>query len=151
MEDTTVPPATSDSAMLALCQTQDPEFTKDVFSYILNDTRTQDLIDMFMSLQTNLSTRREAAEFLKQNFDEMEKRFVDTFGLPDVITASFDNLTSDEDYTMVKDFFKDKDRSKYNMAYDQLLDTLRASNAWINRSTIDVEQWLDGWNAGSRL
>ncbi|EIW77439.1 hypothetical protein CONPUDRAFT_84517 [Coniophora puteana RWD-64-598 SS2] len=151
MEDTTVPPATSDSAMVAICQIQDPELIKEVFSYILNDTRTQDLIDMFMGLQTNLSTRREAAEFLKQNFDEMEKKLADTFGLPDAITVSFNHLTKDEDITMVEEFFKDKDRSKYNMAYDQLLDTLRASKVWIKRSTADIEKWLDGWSAGSKL
>ncbi|EIW80374.1 leucyl aminopeptidase [Coniophora puteana RWD-64-598 SS2] len=151
IEGTTTPPATSISAMLALCQTQDPELIKEVFSYILNKTRTQNLIYMFMGLQSNLSTRRQAAEFFKQNFDEMEKRYADTFGLAGAVTANFNHLTKDEDYKVVEEFFKDKDRSKYHMAYGQLLDSLRASNAWIKRSTTDIEQWLDSWSARSKL
>ncbi|EIW81938.1 hypothetical protein CONPUDRAFT_81582 [Coniophora puteana RWD-64-598 SS2] len=143
------PPATTLSAMLALCQVQDTQLVEEVLEYMRTTVRDQDLMYFFRGLQSNNATRRRAAEFLKAHFDEVSDRFPASYKIQDIVSMTFRNLTKDEDYAVIVDFFKDKDRSKYNMAYDQMLDSVRASNAWIKRSTADVEQWLADWSRRS--
>lgn len=141
-ESPTTPPSESISAMYAMCASQDASCIKDTFPYILNGVRKQDVIYFLLGLQRNHQTRRSSASFVMDNFSELEKRFEGNFSFKDVISDTFCNLNTQADYERLEEFFKDKDTSRYHYALSQTMDTLRASIAWINRSTTDIVGWL---------
>ncbi|KAI6028342.1 hypothetical protein F5J12DRAFT_804695 [Pisolithus orientalis] len=129
-ENPTTPPSESISAMYAMCASQDASCVKDTFPYILNGVRKQDVIYFLLGLQRNHQTRRSSASFVMNNFSELEKRFEGNFSFKDVISDTFCNLNTQADYKRLEEFFQ------------QTMDTLRASIAWINRSTTDIVGWL---------
>lgn len=148
-ENPTTPPSKSISAVMAMCASQDEACIKDTYTYILSKARTQDIIYFINGFQTNFRTRRSCAQFFQDNYAELAKRFEGNFSFKDVVSSSFDNLTEEEDYQQIVDFFKDKDTSRYNLALSQTLESLRASRAWIKRSTLDIAEWLSEWKKGS--
>ncbi|KAG1756159.1 hypothetical protein EDD22DRAFT_981551 [Suillus occidentalis] len=148
-ENPTTPPSKSISAVMAMCASQDEACIKDTYTYILSKARTQDIIYFINGFQTNFCTRRSCAQFFQGNYVELAKRFEGNFSFKDIVSSSFDNLTKEEDYQRIVDFFKDKDTSRYNLALSQTLESLRASRAWIKRSTTDIAKWLSEWKKGS--
>ncbi|KAG1778533.1 hypothetical protein EV702DRAFT_967778 [Suillus placidus] len=148
-ENPTTPPSKSISAVMAMCASQDEACIKDTFTYILSKARTQDIIYFINGLQTNFRTRRSCAQFFQNNYAELAKRFEGNFSFKDIVSSSFGNLTKEEDYQKIVDFFKDKDTSRYNLALSQTLESLRASSAWIKRSTSDIAEWLSEWKRSS--
>lgn len=147
-ENPTTPPSESISAMYAMCASQDASCIKDTFPYILNGVRKQDVIYFLLGLQRNHQTRRSSARFVMDNFFELEKRFEGNFSFKDVISGTFCNLSTQVDYERLGDFFKDKDTSRYHYALSQTLEALRASIAWIGRSTRDIADWFVLYNNG---
>ncbi|KAI6039016.1 hypothetical protein EDC04DRAFT_2879735 [Pisolithus marmoratus] len=141
-ENPITPPSESISAMYAMCASQDTSCIEDTFSYILNGVRKQDVIYFLLGLQRNHQTRRSSARFVMDNFFELEKRFEGNFSFKDVISGTFCNLSTQTDYERLEEFFKDKDTSRYHYALSQTLEALRASIAWIDRSTMDIVDWL---------
>ncbi|KAI6109137.1 hypothetical protein EDD16DRAFT_1615680 [Pisolithus croceorrhizus] len=137
-ENPTTPPSESISAMYAMCASLDASCIKDTFPYILNGVRKQDIIYFLLGLQRNHQTRRSSARFVMDNFSEvhhlsrvcililtfiqLEKRFEGNFSFKDVIS--------------------DKDTSRYHYALSQTMEALRASIAWIDRSTRDIVEWF---------
>ncbi|KAI6111482.1 hypothetical protein EV401DRAFT_1990111 [Pisolithus croceorrhizus] len=111
-ENPTTPPSESISAMYAMCASLDASCIKDTFPYILNGR--------------NYQTRRSSARFVMDNFSEME--------MPHALTRA--------DYEILEEFFKDKDTSRYHYALSQTMEALRASIAWIDRSTRDIAEWF---------
>ncbi|KAL4067568.1 leucyl aminopeptidase [Scleroderma citrinum] len=142
-ENPATSPSASISAMHAMCASNDTSCIDDTFSYVLNKVRNQDIIYFFMGLQRNFRTRRSSATFMLNNFSEIEKIYEGNFSFKSVISASLRNMSTQQDYERIQAFFKDKDTSRYNIALSQTLDTLRASMAWIERSTPDITEWLD--------
>ncbi|KAJ8587988.1 hypothetical protein M405DRAFT_277524 [Rhizopogon salebrosus TDB-379] len=148
-ENPTTPPSKSISAIIAMCASKDETCIKDTYSCILSKARNQDIIYFINGLKTNYLTRRGCAQFFKDNFAEFSKRYEGNFSFKYVISATFENLTKEEDYQQTVDFFKDKDTSRYNLALSQTFDSLRASRAWIERSTTDIAGWLTEWKRRS--
>ncbi|KAI6109871.1 hypothetical protein F5141DRAFT_1117209 [Pisolithus sp. B1] len=141
-ENPTTPPSESISAMYAMCASLDASCIKDTFPYILNGVRKQDIIYFLLGLQRNHQTRRSSARFVMDNFSELEKRFEGNFSFKDVISGTFCNLSTRVDYEILEEFFKDKDTSRYHYALSQTMEALRASIAWIDRSTRDIVEWF---------
>lgn len=148
-ENPTTSPSKSIAAIMAMCASQDEACIKDVFTYILSKARTQDIIYFIRGLQINFRTRRSCAQFFQENYAELAKRFEGNFSLQSIVSSSFENLTKEEDYQQIVDFFKDKDTSRYNLALSQTLESLCASRAWIKRSTTNIAEWLSEWKKGS--
>lgn len=148
-ENPTTSPSKSISAAMAMCASQDEACIKDTFTYILSKVRSQDIIYFINGFQTNFRTRRSCAQFFQDNYTELAKRFEGNFSFQYIVSSSFGNLTKEEDYQKIEDFFKDKDTSRYNLALSQTLESLRASRAWIERSTSDIAEWLGEWKKGS--
>ncbi|KAG2146914.1 uncharacterized protein EDB93DRAFT_1085716 [Suillus bovinus] len=148
-ENPTTPPSKSIAAIMAMCASQDEVCIKDAYAYILSKVRSQDIIYFINGFQTNFRTRRSCAQFFQDNYTELAKRFEGNFSFKDIVSSSLGNLTKEEDYQKILDFFKDKDTSRYNLALSQTLESLRASRAWIERSTTDIAEWLSKWKKGS--
>ncbi|KAG1832677.1 hypothetical protein EV424DRAFT_1627020 [Suillus variegatus] len=144
-ENPTTPPSRSISAIVAMCVSQDEACIEDTYTYIMSKARTQDIIYFINGFQTNFRTRRSCAQFFQDNYVELAKRFEGNFSFKYIVSATFENLTKEEDYQRTVDFFKDKDISRYNLALSQTLESLRASRAWIERSTTDIAEWLGKW------
>jgi aminopeptidase 2 len=147
-ENPTTSPSKSMSAVMAMCASQDEACIKDTFTYILSKARSQDIVYFINGFQTNFRTRRSCAQFFQDNYVELAKRFEGNFSFKDIVSLSLENLTKEEDYEKIVDFFKDKDTSRYNLALSQTLESLRASRAWIERSTTDISEWLSEWRKG---
>ncbi|KAG0705166.1 hypothetical protein DFH29DRAFT_907854 [Suillus ampliporus] len=148
-ENPTTAPSKSISAIMAMCASRDEACIKETYSYILSKVRNQDIVYFINGLQTNYLTRRSCAQFFKDNYADIAKRYEGNFSFKDVVSLVFENLTKEEDYQQIVDFFKDKDTSRYNLALSQTLESLRASRAWIKRSTSDIADWLSEWKKRS--
>ncbi|KAG9226085.1 hypothetical protein CCMSSC00406_0004996 [Pleurotus cornucopiae] len=144
-------PSARTAAIVSLCQTRDDALLQETFQYILNKSRDQDVVYFFRGLETNVKARRPAAQFFKDNYDTLYKRFEGNFTLKYLVEMSFNSLSTEKDYKEIVDFFADKDKSKYNLSLSQVLDTIRAKIAYLERSTDDMVDWLAKWQNGSKL
>ncbi|KAF8448022.1 leucyl aminopeptidase [Boletus edulis BED1] len=142
-EDRTTLPSVGISAMYAMCASKEESCNRDTERFILNKARSQDIIYFFSGQQMNYGTRRSSVKFFMDNFELLEERYKGTFSFQFVIPAALGNLGTKSDIEWIKKFFEDKDTSRYNLALAQTLDSLRASAAWIERSTTDISEWLE--------
>ncbi|KAJ7102847.1 leucyl aminopeptidase [Mycena epipterygia] len=143
-------PSAKSAAIHALGFVKDLNLVNELFTYILTKSRDQDMVAFCFGLGANSVSRRPLAVFVKHNYDIFSKRFATNSMLKHLIEASFGGLSTQEDYDGIKDFFKDKDTSRYNMALAQVLDTIQARIAYIERSSDDVSGWLTSWEERSK-
>lgn len=62
-----------------------------------------------------------------------------------LVRYALDFLSTKKDLEESEKYFEDKDTSKYNQSLQQTLDTIRAKIAYIERSTDDLDAWLQQW------
>ncbi|KIJ69473.1 hypothetical protein HYDPIDRAFT_24310 [Hydnomerulius pinastri MD-312] len=142
-ENPTTPPSAGISAMYAMCASRDKSCISNTEQFILDKARNQDIVYFFMGLQMNYDTRRSSAKFFMDNYTNLEERYKGNFSFKSVVSAAMSNLSTEEDIKMINKFFEDKDTSRYHLGLAQTLDSLRASIAWIERSTTDIAGWLE--------
>ncbi|KAF9227990.1 leucyl aminopeptidase [Gyrodon lividus] len=145
-ENPTTVPSVGISAMYAMCASKDKSCISDTEQFILNKARNQDIIYFFIGLQMNYDRRRSSAKFFMDNYKNLEERYKGNFSFKAVISAAIGNLSTKEDIEVINKFFEDKDTSRYHLALAQTLDSLRASIAWIERSTADIAGWIEKQN-----
>ncbi|KAI9464657.1 leucyl aminopeptidase [Boletus coccyginus] len=142
-EDRTTLPSVGTSAMYyATCASKNELCNKDTEHFILNKARNQDITYLFSGQQMNHDTRRRSAKFFMDNFEGLEERFKGNFSFKNVISAALGHLITEGDIEGIKKFFEHRNTSQYHLALAQTLDSLRASAAWIERSTTDISEWL---------
>ncbi|KAI5119981.1 hypothetical protein M0805_004426 [Coniferiporia weirii] len=134
-----------------MCSAREKDLIDETFKFILSGAKDQDVYMFLAHLGRNRATRRQAAQFLKDNYDEFYKRFSTNTQLPFMIRFPLENLSTEADAKDIEAFFKDKDVSKYNLVLRQTVDTVRANAALLERSTEDVSQWLKEWDSESKL
>ncbi|KAF9504838.1 hypothetical protein BS47DRAFT_1438322 [Hydnum rufescens UP504] len=135
-------PSTKISALQGLTSSLDLNIMQDTLKLVLEEVPLQDWMYIFMGLGANRTTRRGVTVFFKENYAEILKRFEGNFSLSYIIKFVFESYTTEEDAQDTERFFKDKDISKYELAYHQALDSIRANAAWLKRSESDIESWL---------
>jgi len=135
-------PSTKISALQGLTSSIDLNIMQDTLKFLLEEVPLQDWMYIFSGLGTNRATRRGVTVFFKENYAEILKRFEGNFSLSYIIKFIFESYTTEEDAQDTEAFFKDKDISKYELAYHQALDSIRANSAWLKRSGSDIESWL---------
>ncbi|KAK7463560.1 Aminopeptidase 2 mitochondrial [Stygiomarasmius scandens] len=133
------------AAILALGQAQDGELLKETFNITLRGARDQDVIYFFRGLGSNRKSKMMLVEFFKQNYDELYKRFENTFMFKYFVEDAFGGLSTEKDLQETIEYFKDKDVTRYKMALNQTLDGIRARIAYLKHSTSDIETWLKEW------
>lgn len=144
-------PTTKTAAVAAMCSSSDQTLIDETLKFMMNEAKDQDVYLFIANLANNTHSRRKMATFFKDNFDEIYKRFNANTQLPYLVSYSFKYLSTAKDADEVEAYFKDKDVSKFNLALHQTLDTIRAHAALIDRSTDDVNQWLQNWSKGAKL
>ncbi|THV07366.1 leucyl aminopeptidase [Dendrothele bispora CBS 962.96] len=126
-------------------QTQDDELLKETFNVTLRGARDQDVIYFFRGLGINHKSKMMLVDFFKQNYDELCRRFQNTFMLKYFVEDAFGNLSTEKDLQDTIEYFKDKDVTRYEMSLNQTLDGIRARIAYLKHSTSDIETWLKEW------
>ncbi|KAJ6582902.1 leucyl aminopeptidase [Mycena vulgaris] len=139
-------PAYQISAMQALCAADDLERMNGTFRFILSDVRDHDIMYFIGGLAQNIKTRRLAARFFMDNFDEMHERFKDGFGMADLLQLAFSALSTEDDRDDLVTFFKDRDTSKFELPLSQVLDSIEGNSACVERCTEDLLAWLEDWS-----
>ncbi|KAJ7441762.1 leucyl aminopeptidase [Mycena galericulata] len=127
-------PAQEISAMQALCAAEDVELVKETFRFVLSDVRDQDIMYFISGLSQNIKTRRFAANFFMDNFDEMHERFKDGA------------LSTEGDRDHLVTFFKDRDTTKFELPLSMVLDSIEINSACIKRSSENLRTWLQNWS-----
>ncbi|THV05631.1 hypothetical protein K435DRAFT_849875 [Dendrothele bispora CBS 962.96] len=135
------------AAMIALGQTQDDELLKETSNATLRGARDQDVIYFFRGLGINHKSKMMLVDFFKQNYNELCRRFQNTFMLKYFVEDAFRNLSTEKDLQDTIEYFKDKDVTRYEMSLNQTLDGIRARIAYLKHSmaTSDIETWLKEW------
>ncbi|GLB35338.1 putative aminopeptidase [Lyophyllum shimeji] len=131
------------AAIQAMGATEDPELLSETFKFISTKARDQDVVYFFRGLSNNPKARRPMAEYVMKEYDALYKRFEGNFTLKPLIEMAMGHFSTQQDYDMVVNFFKDKDTSKYNQGLAQALDGIHARIAYIERSTDDLAAWLE--------
>ncbi|KAI0781326.1 leucyl aminopeptidase [Trametes elegans] len=131
------------SAMRAMGASRDPALAEATFAFIMDGARDQDTFYYAGGLARNFATRRFLADKFREHFAAFEKRYAGNFGLIRWTEISFGGFSSEKDYEETVAFFKDKDTSKFDMALNQTLDTIKSRAAWVERSTDELTQWLE--------
>ncbi|CUA72325.1 hypothetical protein RSOLAG22IIIB_00991 [Rhizoctonia solani] len=143
-------PSSKIAAMLAMTYAQDKALIEKTFQYMDTSVKDQDIMYYFAGLAGNRAGRRRVAEYFKENYEKIYKRFEGNFSLNYLVKYAFDSLSSEQDAKDVEEFFKNKDTSKYNLALAQTLDSIRASAKWLGRSRDDVAQWMAEWEKNTK-
>ncbi|KAF5367551.1 hypothetical protein D9758_003664 [Tetrapyrgos nigripes] len=133
------------AAMLALGQTQHDELINQTFDITLNGARDQDIMYFFATLAENKKTKHQLIDFFKKNYDDLYKRFQNTFTFKYLVEYTFRGLSTEKDLQDTIDYFKDKDITRYEMALNQTVDGIKARIAYLKHSTSDIEAWLKEW------
>jgi len=98
----------------------------------------------FSGLRTNFKTRRALTQAFKDNYDVFCRRFERNFNIRYLVEYSFGYFCNWEDYHGTIKFFKDRDTSKYDLALSQVLEGIRIKIGYVEHSTGDLVDWLDG-------
>ncbi|KEP46132.1 leucyl aminopeptidase [Rhizoctonia solani 123E] len=112
-------PTSKIAAMLAMTQTQDKGLIEKTLAYIETNVKNQDVVYYFNGFSSNHAARRLAAEFFQQNYHKFAKRFEGNFSFRYIVPGIFNSFSTNEDAQEIEEFFRDKDVSKFNMAYAQ--------------------------------
>ncbi|TFK46426.1 leucyl aminopeptidase [Heliocybe sulcata] len=137
-------PTAGQAAIAAMCSVDNLELAKETLEFMKTQARDQDVIWFIAQLGSNHGTRRLMAQYFKDNYWDLYKRFEGNFILAALVKMSLGTLSTQRDYDEAVEFFKDKDTSKYQLAYQQVLDNIKDRSIVIERSTSDVLQWLQG-------
>jgi len=108
------------------------------------DVRSQDTIRVVVAVGTNRLGRGLAWEFLKDNWDEFDRRYgKGGFGLMRLVgmTAMF---TTEEQRQDVERFFTDHSAPAAERTIRQSLERVRLNVAWLERNREELAKWLAG-------
>jgi len=136
-------PSAKNAALVSIMQSRDEEIFEENVKLLFDEVPLQDWHTAFSAMNANTVMRRKATDVFKNNYAEIMKRFEGNFSLGYLVKFSFESFTTQKDWDETQAFFEGKDNSKYYMALNQALDSIKANAAWLNRSLKEIEEWLD--------
>ncbi|CAI2178500.1 20254_t:CDS:10 [Funneliformis geosporum] len=110
---------------------------------ICEEVKSQDIIHPLISLQFNYKSRRPLWNFVKDNWDVINKRYSESrtlFG--HVIKLTTQLFSSEDDIADIEKFFSNKDCKAFERPLQQSIENIRVNAAWLKRDSKDVEDWL---------
>ncbi|VDB93806.1 unnamed protein product [Peniophora sp. CBMAI 1063] len=132
------------AAIRALGATEDSALFERTLTLIRTKSRNQDVVHFFAGLNANHKARRRVRDYFEQEYETLSERFKGTSAMRHFVTSTYSGYSTQEDLEHVRDFFKEKDTAWYSMALAQAIDSIKARIRWIERSTGDVRNYLDG-------
>lgn len=136
-------PAHKVAAMSALGAATESALIDRTLSHALGEEiKTQDIPAFFAGLSANTASRRRLWVATATHFDRLARRFTRNFSFKNIIRASMQRFTSEEDAADIEAFFAERDTSTYDMSLAQGLETIRAQAAWLQRERLRLHAWL---------
>lgn len=136
-------PAHKVASMYGLCATQDPVLLERTIEFLYSgQVKEQDFLHFFRALSSRPHGRAVLWNSTQARYDSLATRFAGNFGLSRLVQSSFDTLTTEQEALQVEAFFATKDCSRYAMALDQGLESVRSRAAWLTRARGNVQAWL---------
>ncbi|KAJ8087903.1 Aminopeptidase 2 mitochondrial [Marasmius tenuissimus] len=132
------------ASIYALSGARDETLIREGLQFLLSGAKKADIAHFFLGYSTNGYARKPMVEFFHNNYDELYEQFIDTYYFKFMIEYGFSSLKSKEDLARNIEFFERKDTSRYSLVLAQSHDSIRARIAYIEHSTGDLTQWLDG-------
>ncbi|EEH18147.2 hypothetical protein PABG_00710 [Paracoccidioides brasiliensis Pb03] len=132
------------TALRCLGSAGKPELIQKTLALALSEeVRAQDVYMPISGLQVHASGITARWEWLKQNWEAINKRLPAAFGmLRSVIQICTGSFSTEAQLHDVEAFFKDKDQKGYDRSLEQSLEGVRAKITWLQRDRADVEKWL---------
>ncbi|TCD59793.1 Aminopeptidase 2 mitochondrial [Steccherinum ochraceum] len=121
------------AALLGIGASEDLSLAEETWkTYVREAIGGSDVSYIFVGLKTNPRTRRFLAEKFREDFDLLTKKFGGNYSFQILLRNSHEMLSTVEDHDAAKKFFETK-----------TLDTILTRAAWVERSTEDLQQWLE--------
>ena len=131
-------------ALRGLGYTKDPALIDQLLGMTLNDEiRAQDVFYVYGTLAGNRFAMDRAWEFIKDNWEAINKMFSSgQFLLGRILKSATSAFASEAKAVEVEAFFKDKDTPGADRSISQALETIRLNAAWLERDRSPVKAWL---------
>lgn len=140
-------PSTKVSALSALTKAKDLSIAKQTFEMLTNDeVPLQDWHSVVAGLGQNRYTRRLMTSYFYENYDAILERYKGNFSLSYIVKYTLQWYTTEKDAIDIEKWFKGKDVSKYNLALEQSLDSIRSNAIWIDRSGKEIISWISDFS-----
>ncbi|CAG8790517.1 26581_t:CDS:2, partial [Dentiscutata erythropus] len=89
-------------------------------------------------LKNNSKSRRHLWNFIKQNWDLIQQRYIHSLQLFGLIIKSVDAFSTLDDIRDIEEFFKDKNIKEIERPLQQSLENIRVRAAWLSRDKKDL-------------
>ncbi|KAF2280737.1 uncharacterized protein EI97DRAFT_367805 [Westerdykella ornata] len=132
------------SALRSLGHAKSPELIQRTLAFAFSpDVKGQDIYLPIAALRTHPEGVKAQFEWMKENWEELQKRLPPTSSLlSSVVAICTGSFTKEEQVSMVEEFFADKSTKGFDKALAQSLDAVRAKARWVERDGEDVATWL---------
>lgn len=127
----------------AMSSFKDPKILKQVLDFALSkDVRAQDAPSIFIGVGRNFYGRYLAWQYLKKNWQTIERRYKVGGHLLEWFVAPFSSFTTQAAAKDYERFFKLHPVPALNRTIQQVLERIYSNVAWIKRDKKNIEKWL---------
>jgi len=129
--------------LIAICHFEQREITQETLDRSLsNRVRVHEAITVIASVASTRQGRDMAWEFLKSNWDELDRRYGEGgFGLMRLVSI-VSGFTTEEQREDVERFFTEHPVPSADRTVRQALERIRLNAAWLDRNRSEVAEWL---------
>ena len=140
-------PEEQDRIGRAMGSFKDKKVLAKVLEFALSkDVRAQDCPSIFIGVARNFYGCNLAWKFLKQNWNEILKRYNVGGHLLEWFVVPFSRFSSSEEAKDFEQFFKKHEVKSLSRANSQVIERIYSNEAWIKRDKKNIENWLRNKN-----
>jgi puromycin-sensitive aminopeptidase len=133
-----------DRCAMSLTQFKNEKLIQKTLSFIMSkNVRNQNTTFLLSSEWNNKKAQEITLKFIKENWDEMLKRFGGTGFLLAQLLESLGNHTKLEDLKDAKKFWKSNVAPGAERTLEQAYERIASNAAWIKDDKKDIEKWLE--------
>jgi len=132
------------TALTGLGYVQDEDLIERLLKFATSDdVKNQDILFIFLGLQSNRRSRRSLWNFVRENWYTIHGKYSRSIVLfENIVRLSIELLSSEDDIKEIEAFFFSKNCKDFEIPLQQSIENVRANAAWVNRDAKDVEDWL---------
>ena len=129
--------------LASLARFNQPELLQETLDRTLtSDVRSQDTISVVTAVAANLKGRQLAWDFVKERWDEFDRRYGGGgFGLMRLVSIS-GNFTTADHLADVEEFFQGHPAPAAERTIRQALERVRLHIGWLDRNVEELSQWF---------
>jgi len=108
-----------------------------------DDVRSQDTVFAIAGCTHSVQGRWMTWQFVKENWDELHKRFEGGFLLSRLIKSTTADFASEDMAKDVENFFKEHKAAAAERTIQQSLEAIRLNKEWLSRDEDSIKEWLE--------